>query len=220
MDIGLTTLSEGDISKHLSIAQSMVTQFVQVVTGKAESATELAGTRRRFVSTVSSAGAKSTNKVEFTQSVAAISPEDGMLSLAQHGLVYKTRRAVAVALAIADKFSEQTGLDALTKKNISGDLSGADLERFRPLVESSAYVAAFSASAYLLQMLPEDGEAASDVAEPDFLFDTPQDALKGLVACLDDAVAGASDDKVMAARARAAARLALDELLLRKGRFS
>ncbi|MEM9676459.1 MAG: AAA family ATPase [Pseudomonadota bacterium] len=220
MDIGLTTLSEGDVSKHLSIAQSMVTQFVQVVTGKAESATELAGTRRRFVSTVSSAGAKSTNKVEFTQSVAAISPEDGMLSLAQHGLVYKTRRAVAVALAIADKFSEQTGLDALTKKNISGDLSGADLERFRPLLESSAYVAAFSASAYLLQMLPEDGEAASDVVEPDFLFDTPQDALKGLVACLDAAVDGASDDKVMAARARAAARLALDELLLRKGRFS
>jgi len=220
MDIGLTTLSEGDISKHLPIAQSMVTQFVQVVTGKAESATEIAGTRRRFVSTVSSAGTKSTNKVEFADTVAAISADDGMLSLAQHGLVYKTRRAIAVALAIVDKFNEQTGLDALTRKNVSGDLAGADLERFRPLVESASYVAAFSASAYLLQMLPDEEEAASDVPEPDFLFDTPQDALKGLVACLDAAVSGAPDDKVMAARARAAARLSMDELLQRKARFT
>ncbi|MEL6947061.1 MAG: AAA family ATPase [Pseudomonadota bacterium] len=220
MDIGLTTLSEKDIAKHLPVAQSLVTQFVQVVSGRAQSGTEIAGTRRRFVSTVSTTGTKSTNRVEFTQSVSAVSPEDGMLSLAQHGLVYKTRRAVAVALAIVDKFSEQTGLDALTKKNASGDLAGADLERFRPMVESSAYIAAFAASAYLLQMLPDEGEAASDVPEPDFLFDTPNDALKGLVACLDVAIADAADDQVMTARARAAARLALDELLQRKARFS
>ena len=220
MDIGLTTLRESEIEKHRSVAQSLVTNFVQVKTGKTESQTEIAGTRRRFVSTVSTAGAKHTHKVELTKSIQAIDPEDGLMSLAQHGLLFKTRRGIAVALAIGDKFAEQTGLDALTRKNLGGDLSGEEMNRFRELVESSAYIAAFSAAAYLLQMLPEEGEPANDVAEPDFLFDTPQDALKGLIACVDAAIQSCSDDKAMTARAREAARLAMDELLQRRARFS
>ncbi len=220
MDVGQTALKETEIEKHLAVAQSLVTQFVVVSSGKAESNTEIAGTRRRFVSTVSTTGTKSTNKVELTNTVGAINAGDGMLSLAQHGLVYKTRRAAAVALAVGDLFAEQTGLDALVKKNASSSLAGDEADRFRALVESSSYVVAFAASAYLLQMLPEEGEPATDVVEPDFLFDTPQDALKGLIAALDAAVEGASDDKVMTARARAGARLALDELLQRRARFT
>ncbi|MEP1209397.1 MAG: ATP-binding protein [Rhizobiaceae bacterium] len=220
MDIGLTTLRESEIEKHRSVAQSLVTSFVQVKTGKSESQTEIAGTRRRFVSTVSTAGTKHTHKVEFTKSISAIDPEDGLMSLAQHGLLFKARRAVAVALAIGDKFAEQTGLDALTRKNLGGDLSGEEMDRFRTLVESSAYIAAFSAAAYLLQMLPEEGEPANDVAEPDFLFDTPQDALKGLIACVDAAIQSCSDDKSMTARAREAVRLSMDELLQRRARFT
>jgi len=220
MDIGLITLREDDIAKHMPVAQSLVTRFVQITTGSHKSKTEIAGTRRRFVSTVSSVGSKSTNEVEFEKTVSALRPDDRMLSIAQHGLVYKTRRAIAVAMAIGDLFGEQTGLDALIKKNAAGSLSGAEAEGFRELVESSSYVAAFSAAAYLLQMLPEEGEPASDVDGPDFLFDTPQDALKGLVAALNEAVDNSADDMVMTARAREAARLAMDELLLRKARFS
>ena len=220
MDTGLTTLKESDIQKHLPVAQSLVTRFVQVQTGRAESQTELAGTRRRFVSTVSSAGTKSTSEVEFTKTIASLSEGDALLSLGQHGLLYKTRRSLAVALALVDLFGEQTGLDSLTDKNRGGNLAGDDAERFRGLLESAAYIAAFSASAYLLQMLPEEGEPANDVTEPDFLFDTPQDALKGLVAGLDKAIAGSADDKVMTARARELARLSMDELLQRKSRFT
>ncbi len=220
MDAALTTLKESDIEEHLPVAQSLVTNFVQLVTGNTQSKTELAGTRRRFVSTVSTAGTKATNKVEFLKTVETINAGDAMLSLAQHGLVYKTRRALAVALAVSDLFAEQTGLDALTKKNVSGDLSAVETDRFRALVESSSYIAAFSASAYLLQMLAEEGEPASDVEEPDFLFDTPQDVLKGLVAGLDTAIEDAPDDKVMTSRAREAARLAMDELLQRRSRFT
>lgn len=220
MDAALSTLREDDIAKHLATAQSLVTRFVHITTGDNKSKTEIAGTRRRFVSTVSSAGAKSSNEVEFAASVSAVNADDAMLSIAQHGLVYKTRRALAVALAVADLFGEQTGLDALVKKNAGGGLAGEEAERFRALVESSAYVAAFSASAYLVQMLPEEGEAASDVDEPEFLFDSPQDALKGLVAALDAAIDGAADDKVMSSRARSCARLAVDELLQRRARFT
>ena len=83
MDVGQTALKETEIEKHLAVAQSLVTQFVVVSSGKAESNTEIAGTRRRFVSTVSTTGTKSTNKVELTNTIGAINAGDGMLSLAQ-----------------------------------------------------------------------------------------------------------------------------------------
>ncbi|MEL7272963.1 MAG: ATP-binding protein [Pseudomonadota bacterium] len=220
MDASLSTLSEQDIEKHISVAASLIKRFVQVQVGGNESRTEIAGTRRRFVSTVSTGGTKSTREVQFSQTIAALNDGDALLSPAQHGLIYNTRRGLAVALAVGDLFADQTGLDALTQRNKSGDLSSDDTSRFRALVESSAYVAAFTAAAYLLQMLPEEGEPASDVVEPEFLFDTPQDALKGLVAALNAAVEGAADDKVMVARARQAARLALDDLLSRRARFT
>jgi hypothetical protein len=220
MDIGLTTLKESDIDKHRAIAQSLVTSFVQIKTGQTRSQTEIAGTRRRFVSTVSTAGAKHTHKVEFNKSIAAIDTDDAMLSLAQHGLLYRTRRGLAVALAVGDLFAEQTGLDALARKNVGGDLSGEEMERFRSLVESSAYIVAFAAAAYLLQMLPEEGEPANDVEEPDLLFDTPQDALKGLIAALDASIQNCSNDTALTAGAREAARLAMDELLQRRARFN
>ena len=54
MDTGLTTLAEKDIEKHLSTAQSLVDRATVIVkSGSTKSNTELAGTRRRFVSTVS-----------------------------------------------------------------------------------------------------------------------------------------------------------------------
>ncbi len=55
--------------------------------------------------------------------------------------------------------------------------------------------------------------------EPDFLFDTPQDAVKSIVAGLDKAIAGSTDDADLMTRARAFARVAIDGLLARKGRF-
>jgi len=135
MDVGQVALKESEIEKHLTVAQSLVTQFVVVSSGNTKSNTEIAGTRRRFVSTVSTTGTKSTNKVELANTVGAINAGDGMLSLAQHGLVYKTRRAAAVALAVGDLFAEQTGLDALVKKNTGGSLAGEEAERFRSLVD-------------------------------------------------------------------------------------
>ncbi|MDD9910264.1 MAG: ATP-binding protein [Ahrensia sp.] len=219
MDAAFSTIAEADIDKHIPVAQGLITRFSQIVTGRAQSNTELAGTRRRFVSTVSTGQARSTNQVEFANTVSAIADDDAMLPPDLHGLIWKARRGVAVALAVADMFAERTGLDAMTRKNVAGELSGQDADAFRAQLESAAYVAAFTACAYLLQKLPEEGEPASDVEEVDFLFDTPQDALKGLIAALDAAVAQATDGKAATARMREAARLALDALLVRRSRF-
>ncbi len=220
MDIGLTALNEDDIAKHMSTAQSLITRCVVLEADDNKSRTEIAGTRRRFVSTVSNAGSRKSNKVELIKTIAAVSANDAMLSIAQHGLVFKARRGLAVALAVSDLFARQTSLESLAARNLSSPLSGDQAEIYRGLLEASAYVSAFSLAAYMLQMIEAVGEPANDVDEPAFDFDTPQDVLKTLIAGLDRAVDGAGDDTVLLSRARAFARVALDGLLQRKSRFA
>lgn len=220
MDTGLTTIDEKDIAKHITTAQSLVTKLILLEAKDNKSKTELAGTRRRFVSTVSTAGSKSTREVEFTKTLSSVKADDSMLSPVQHGILFKTRRAIAVALAVSDEFAKQTGLDSLRKKNASSSLEGDDAMQYRGLLEASAYVASFAASAYLHQFVENAGEPANDIEEPNFNFDTPQDALKSFVGGLDLAAQEAADDAVLQSRVRAYADKSLEELLQRKGRFN
>ena len=184
MDTGLTTIDEKDIAKHLPTAQSLVTKLVLIESSDGKSKTQLAGTRRRFVSTVSTAGAKSSREVEFAKTLSSVHADDSFLSPIQHNILFKTRRALAVALAVSDEFAKQTGLDNLRKKNASSTLEGETATQYRSLLEASAYVSAFSAAAFLHQFVEAAGEPANDVAEPSFNFDTPQDALKTFVGAL------------------------------------
>jgi hypothetical protein len=220
MDVGLTTIREQDIARHLATAQSLVTRFALIEAAPRDSRTEIAGTRRRFVSTVSTAGQRSSREITFAGTLSAVTPEDSMLSPVQHNVLYKTRRAMAVALAIGDLFARQTGLDALHQRNASSMLEGGEADSYRVLLEASAYVAAFSATAYIRQLVEADGEPVSDIAAPQWNFATPQDALKSLLAGLDAAADGAKDDNALAQRARAFADAVLADLLSRKARFA
>ncbi len=220
MDTGLTTIDEKDIEKHLTTAQSLITRLVLLEAKDNKSNVELAGTRRRFVSTISTAGQKSSREVEFSKTLAALNEGDSMLSPIQHAILYKTRRASAVALAVAEEFAKQTGLDALRAKNSASSLEGDEATQYRKLLEASAYVAVFAASAYLHQFVETSGEPANDVEEPHFNFDTPQDALKTLIGALDQAASDAKDDGALESRIRACADISLEELLQRKNRFS
>ena len=220
MDAGLTTISEKDIAKHVPTAQSFVTRMVVMESTDGKSGTEIAGTGRRFVSTVSAGNLRKTREVELVKSIQKIRADDSMLSIGQHTLLFRTRRGIAVALAVADQFAKQSGLDALTSRNASSPLEGADAAHFRDLMSAAAYVSAFSLAAYLAGLIEADGDAPNDVAEPDFNFDTAQDAVKSFVAGLDTAIANAPDEASMLARAKALARVSLDGLLQRKSRFS
>jgi hypothetical protein len=142
-----------------------------------------------------------------------------MLSIPQHTLLFRTRRGLAVALAVAEMYGRQTDLESLQSRNAGAPLQGEEAERFKRLLAASSYVAAFSFAAYILQTVDGESEPANDTEEPDFLFDTPQDALKSLIAGLDTAIAGAPDDVAMMARARALARVAIEGLISRRGRF-
>ncbi|PSM17337.1 MULTISPECIES: AAA family ATPase [Nitratireductor] len=219
MDTGLTTIGEADIEKHRAVAQGMITRIIVMEDGGGRSSTALAGTGRRFVSTVSTGSVRRTREVEFAKSVAAVRADDVMMSIPQHTLLFRARRGLAVALAVGDVFARSSELESLQAKNSRAPLEGDEAQRFKRLLSASAYVAAFSLACYLLQTIESDAEAPNDVEEPDFLFDTPQDALKSMIAGLDAAIAGAKDDQDLLSRARAFAREAVEGLLARKGRF-
>ncbi len=220
MDAGLTTISEKDIAKHIATAQSFVTRMVVMESSDGKSGTEIAGTGRRFVSTVSTGALRKTREVELLKSIQKVRPDDAMLSIGQHTLLYRTRRGIAVALAVSDTFAKQSGLDAMTTRNASSPLESSDAARFRDLLSAAAYVSVFSLAAYLSQLIDADGDVPNDIVEPDFNFDTAQDALKSFVAGLDAAISSAPDEAAMLARAKALARVAIDGLLQRKSRFS
>lgn len=219
MDTGLTTIPETDIEKQRALAQSMITRIVVLEDSSGQSGTALAGTGRRFVSTVSAGSVRRTREVELGKTVAAIRPDDPLMSIPQHTLLFRARRGLSIALAVGVVFAEGSDLESLQAKNARAPLEGDEAGQFKKLLSASAYVAAFAFASYLAQLIDSDGEAPNDIPEPDFLFDTPQDALKSLIAGLDRALAGTKDDADLLTRARAFARVAIEGLLQRKGRF-
>ncbi|PBC21034.1 MULTISPECIES: ATP-binding protein [unclassified Mesorhizobium] len=219
MDTGLTTIPEAAIEKHRATAQSFITRIVVLEDPSRESGAALAGTNRRFVSTVSVGSVRRTREVELSKTVGAVHPDDQLLTIPQHTLLFRARRGTAIALAISDVFAEGSDLESLQAKNTRAPLEGDEASAFKKLLSASAYISAFSLASYLFQLIDSDGEAPNDIPEPDFLFDTPQDAVKSILAGLDKAIAGSKDDADLATRARAFARVAIDGLLARKGRF-
>ncbi|MCO4315776.1 ATP-binding protein [Phyllobacterium sp. 21LDTY02-6] len=219
MDIGLTTIDEKDIARHLATAQSIVTRFVAVETGEGRGPAEIAGTGRRFVSTVSTGGLRKTREVELARTIQSVRPDDQMLSITQHTLLFRARRGVAIALAVADIFARQSDFESLRARNASAPLQGEDAAHFKRLLSAASYIAAFTLAAYLAQFIEADGEPANDIAEPEFTFDTAQDALKSVIAGLDRAIAGTADEAGMLLHAKGFAARAIEALLQRKGRF-
>ncbi len=102
--------------------------------------------------------------------------------------LFRARRGLQVALAVADVFARQTNLEGLQSRNATAPLSGDDATQFKALLSACAYVSAFTLAAYLSSTLSGEGEPVEDAKEPDFLFDTPQDALKSMIAALDRSV--------------------------------
>ncbi|KQV38250.1 MULTISPECIES: AAA family ATPase [unclassified Rhizobium] len=220
LNAGLTTLHEDDIAKHQAVAQGLVTRLIILEADDPASSTALAGTGRRFVSTVSTAGQRRTRDVELVKTIQSVRAGDPLMSLAQHAILYRSRRGLQVALAVADVFARQTDLESLQSRNAAAPLGGEEASRFKALLSASAYVAAFTFAAYLSATLAGEGEPVEDGAEPDFLFDTPQDAMKSMVSALDRTIAGAPDDAALTSRARAFARVAIEGLIGRKARFT
>src|SRR5690606_38997070 len=172
MDTGLTAISEADIEKHRAMAQSVITRVIVPEDSSGQSQAELAGTGRRFVSTVSVGSVRKTREVELTRTVQSVRPDDQLLSIPQHTLLYRARRGLSVAMAVADVYAKSTALEDLQAKNARSPLEGEDVAVYKRLLSAAAYVAAFTFASYLLQTVESDAEAPNDLREPEYVFDT------------------------------------------------
>ncbi len=221
MDTGLTTLPEKDILKHLTTAQSLVERATVIVkTDSSKSKTEIAGTRRRFVSTISTGPSQSSLNVKVAATIQAIAPTDGMLSIAQHTLLFRLRRALAVALAVHDVFARQTNLESLSAENKSSPLTGDNASQFHNLLAAGSFVTAFTAASFIVQTIDTSDDPSSDLPEPVYSFESPHEALKHFLYGIDQAITDAPDDAQMMARAKGFARAMLEGLAQRRARFN
>ncbi len=220
MDTGLTTLRESDITRHMPTANSMIEQISVLVTARdSSSSTRLAGTRRRFVSTVSTTPAKRAHKVNITRTIGRVSEDDNLLSIAQHNLLFRLRRALAVALAVRDVFARQSELETLEAENRTAPLKDEKAARFHKLMSAASFITQFTAASYLLQTLEVAEDQGAEMPEAVFSFESPHEGRKHLIYGLDKAIAGAPDDTLLIARARMSMQALVAALVSRKARF-
>ena len=221
-------LREEDIKKHISVAGALLEGFDHAprigtplaADAPAEKSSGI-GTRRRFRSTtpglvtqrnVASAG------VQLIGRIARADDGDMLVSPVQATVMHALRRAVAIALAVAENYADQSGLGDLKRANLEGSLPAARKTEFSELLAGEALVTLYvfgNAVAYLLSShLTEVTVEVGDVDE--VLTDNGQVALHGALWELDQDIAShASDDARLVGTVCAFAEMLMEKVALR-----
>ena len=219
MDTGLTTIPEADIEKHRATAQSFITRVVVLEDPSRQIRHRACRHRPPLrLDRLGRLGAPHARGRAHQDRRRRPSRRPADEHPAAHAALSRPARPGDRARR-RRCLRRGPDLESLQAKNARAPLEGDEAATFKKLLSASAYVSAFSLASYLFQLIDSDGEPPNDIAEPDFLFDTPQDAVKSIVAGLDKAICGSKDDADLMTRARAFARVAIDGLLARKGRF-
>ena len=189
-------LREEDIRAHYEAATSLLEGFdhaPRIAEAGAERGEERSaglGTRRSFRSTTPglvTRRAARTEGVSLRDRIEGVDDGDGLVSPVQATVLHGLRRALAIALAMADQFGDRTGLADLKRANLEGRLPPDRKSDFSELLSADAMVtlAVFAnATAFLLApQTPEETVEVGDVAE--MLTDNGQLALHGALWELD-----------------------------------
>jgi energy-coupling factor transporter ATP-binding protein EcfA2 len=220
-------LREEDIVKHIAMAQSLIEGFDHAPRiGKVADALEVErsagiGTRRRFRSTTPGLVTQRrtvSGAVQLIARVEAADGDDALMSPVQATVLHVLRRAIAIALAVAENFADHSGLADLKRANLEAALPPARKAEFGELLAADALVTLHvfgNATAYLLSShLPEVTVEVGDVDE--VLTDNGQTALHGVLWELDqDIAAHASDDQRLVATVAAFAEALMEKVALR-----
>ncbi|WP_299413424.1 ATP-binding protein [uncultured Sulfitobacter sp.] len=220
-------LREEDIASHVAMAQSLIEGFDHAPRiGKAagEPAAERSsgiGTRRRFRSTTPGLVTQRrvpSGAVQLIARVEGADGDDALMSPLQASVLHAVRRAIAIALAVAENFAEQSGLGDLKRANLEGSVPAARKAEFGELLAAEALVTLYvfgNAVAYLLSAhLSETTVEVGDVEE--VLTDNGQTALHGALWELDqDIAAHAADDARLVATVSAFAESLMEKVGLR-----
>ena len=220
-------LREEDIRKQYEAAASLLGGFdhtPRIAKPAAETPKERSagiGTRRRFRSTTPGLATRSTARSEGVHLVDRIEAADGgdpLTSPLQATVMHGLRRALAVALAMGEQFSDASGLADLKRENLAGALPEARKSEFGELLSAEALTVAHvwaNATAFLLA--PHLGEVQIEVGEAEeLLSDNVPLALHGLLWELDQKLSQhAQDDAQMAAVVAAYAEQVMEKAGLR-----
>ena len=220
-------LREEDINGHMAVALALLTGFDHAPRiGKAASEPGVEkssgiGTRRRFRSTTPGLVTQRRTPAGAVQLLARIegADEGSAVESPQQAVVMNVlRRAIAIALAVAENVAEQSGLGDLKRANLEGSLPAARKGEFGELLAAEALVTLYvfgNATAYLLSShLPEVSDEVGEVDE--VLTANGQTALHGALWELDQDIAAlGSDDERLVATVAAFAEVLMEKVALR-----
>ncbi|WIY26546.1 AAA family ATPase [Parasedimentitalea psychrophila] len=220
-------LREEEIRKHYGAAALILEGFdhtPRIAKAQAVAAPERSaglGTRRRFRSTTPGLVTRSTARpegVHLVARIAAADEDDPLTSPLQATAQHVLRRALAVALAVGEAYSEVSGLAELKRANLAGSLDAGRKGEFGELLaaEALAVLHVFAnATAYLLA--PHASEVQVEVGDvEELLTDNAQLALHGALWELDQKLAQyAPDDAALIATIAAYGEQLMEKVSLR-----
>ncbi len=156
--------------------------------------------RARFRSTVPGMAAVAPSRpggVRLTDRVLAVGGDDALPTAGEAAVLQALRRALAIALAVGERFSAQTGLDELKKANLENRLAVTKQAEFSELLAAeSLAVLAVLANATGFLLAPQGGEQGVEIGALDeVLTDNPLTALHGALWELDQKIATLAEDE-------------------------
>ena len=204
-------LREEDVVKHYAAALGMLDGFdhaPRIADARENPVAEKSsgvGTRRRFRSTTPGLVTKRTARTEGVQLIARVESADqgdGLCSPVQASVLQGLRRALAIALAVAEQYGDRTGLADLKRANLEGSLPSGKKAEFSEMLSAEALISLYvfgSATAFLLAShATEDTVEVGEVEE--VLTDNGQLALHGVLWELDQDIGSfaTSESKLVA----------------------
>lgn len=212
----LMALKEAQIREKYSAAEALLSGFdhtprlAKKQDTKPSASSERSpgiGTRRRFRSTTPGLVTQSTARpdgVHLIDRIYAADEGDALVTPKQANVVHALRRALATAMVVSDQYSDQTGLSALKKDNLGGNLSAGKKSEFSEGLAASAVISLHvfaNLASHLLSSAHADGADLNvEIGEvEEVLTDNPQLALTGALWELDQDIAlfGDEEDKLV-----------------------
>ncbi len=220
-------LREAEIIAHYPMALAMLQGFDHAPRiGKGTEAPQVErssgiGTRRRFRTTTPGLVTRRTTPTGAVQLMATIEgadADDALMSPVQATVLNALRRAISIALAVAENYASVSGLGDLKRSNLEGALPAARKTEFAELLAAEALITLYvfgNAAAYLLSS--HQTEITVEVGEvEEVLTDNGQTALHGALWELDqDIAAHAADDAHLVATITAFAEALMEKVALR-----
>jgi energy-coupling factor transporter ATP-binding protein EcfA2 len=220
-------LREAEIVAHYPMALALLQGFdhaPRIGKGGAAPVAERSsgiGTRRRFRTTTPGLVTRRTTPsgaVQLMATVQGADEDDALMSPVQATVLNALRRAVSIALAVAENYAVVSGLGDLKRANLEGALPPARKTEFAELLAAEALITLYvfaNATAYLLSA--HQSEVTVEVGEvEEVLTDNGQTALHGALWELDqDIAAHALDDVHLVAAVTAFGEALMEKVALR-----